>query len=63
MTVKERILAIRLSESIHRQPDYADHIGVSIVEHKDRNINCANRNKGKINIPERINTDKLYYHH
>ena len=45
MTVKERILAIRLSESIRRQHDYANHIGVSVEKHKERNVNQANRNE------------------
>ena len=45
MTVKERILAFRLSESIRRQPDYADHIGVLVETHKERNGNQANRNE------------------
>ena len=43
MTVKERIFAIRLSESIRRQPDYAKHIGVSFEDHKKGNIKLANK--------------------
>ena len=45
MTVKERILAIRLSESIRRQLDYADHIGVEVEEIKERQVNQGKRLK------------------
>ena len=30
MNARERIIAIHLSESIRRQPEYADRVGVSI---------------------------------
>ena len=36
MNVKERIIAIRLSESIRRQPEYADRIGVSVEGFTER---------------------------
>lgn len=32
MTVKERILIIRLSEKIEKQPEYANNIGVELTE-------------------------------
>ncbi len=38
MNVKERILAIRLSESIRRQPEYANLIGVTVEHHKEGQV-------------------------
>ena len=47
MTVKERILSIRLSERIDRQPEYANRIGVSVETQKEGQNNRAIRNEGK----------------
>ena len=46
MSVKERILAIRLFESVCRQPDYANRIGVLVEEKKKEvGINRSERNE------------------
>lgn len=45
MTVKERILTIRLSESIRHFSDYASKIGLSVAQSKERAMNQTNRNK------------------
>ena len=45
MNVRERIIAIRLSESIRRQPKYADHIGVSVEEFKERTAVNATKDR------------------
>lgn len=34
MTVKERIMTIRLSEKINRQPEYANNIGLTVSSKK-----------------------------
>ena len=47
MSVKERVIAIRLIEMIHRTPEYADEIGI-----KGEMINFANENKTKTVTPK-----------
>lgn len=46
MTVRGRILAIRLAEKVGRQNDYAERIGI-VVELKKRNKNCAAEQTGE----------------
>ncbi len=46
MSVKERILAIRLFESVCRQPEYANRIGVLVEEQKKEvRVNQSERNE------------------
>ena len=42
MTAKCRIAAIRLSQKIDRNPEYAEHIGVSIVNRRAENTGTRN---------------------
>ena len=46
MTTKQRILAIRLLESIRRQPEYARRIGV-VVEEQEKGSTGMGAGKGE----------------
>jgi len=45
MTVKERMLAIRLCESVRRQPVYACSIGITVEQQGSRSISQQNCKK------------------
>ena len=45
MTVRERILSIRLSEKVQHQKEYSKHIGVVIKERIERIVDQNNRKK------------------
>lgn len=49
MIVRNRIAAIRLSEKIERNPEYAKKIGVAIVNGKTENVKKDN-NQDRISI-------------
>ncbi len=47
LTVKERILAIRLAESIERQSEYAKKIGIEVDDRIENKAEDNNHNKTK----------------
>ena len=38
MSVRERILAIRIAEAISKHPEIAEELGISAGNYKDRNL-------------------------
>lgn len=49
MTVKNRIVAIRLSEKLERNPEYANRLGISVINEKvDKGHIQSNRKNNHI---------------
>lgn len=49
MTVKNRIVAIRLSEKLERNPEYANKLGISVINEKvDKEHMRCNRENNHI---------------